>query len=169
MTPERAERHRQPVEKVIRLTPRQQEVLKLVAIGLSDQEIARELDISTHTVKSHVTQGLRKLKVQSRTQATIKGIKSGLFSLEKIVAEAGLNPDKIEHLPPKLHELVRLLADEKNPGIKQIARKLGRAKRTVNNQLSEAYKILEVQGRIQAALLYLAYKKEVDTKSRGDG
>ncbi|HEX6383756.1 MAG TPA: response regulator transcription factor [Anaerolineae bacterium] len=54
------------------LTPRQVEVLQLIAAGASNQEIAEQLVISKWTVKSHVTKILAKLSVSSRTQAAAR-------------------------------------------------------------------------------------------------
>jgi DNA-binding NarL/FixJ family response regulator len=51
------------------LTPRELEVLRAMARGLTNKMIARDLDISPHTVKFHVESLLRKLGVRSRTEA----------------------------------------------------------------------------------------------------
>ena len=51
------------------LSPREMEVLHLIAAGATNRDIAEELVISEPTVKSHVTSILRKLNVKSRTQA----------------------------------------------------------------------------------------------------
>ena len=56
------------------LTPRETEVLSLVADGLSNKEIARRLGISLHTVKFHIESLLRKLGARSRAEAVAKGI-----------------------------------------------------------------------------------------------
>jgi RNA polymerase sigma factor (sigma-70 family) len=56
-------------EKLARLTPREQEVLRRVAGGKSNKEIARELGISVKTVESHIGRLLAKLGVASRTEA----------------------------------------------------------------------------------------------------
>lgn len=53
------------------LTPREMEVLKLIAIGASNREIAQKLFISEGTVKNHVTNILNRLNLRDRTQAAI--------------------------------------------------------------------------------------------------
>ena len=66
------------------LTEREVEVLRLVAQGLSNQEIADELFVSEFTVRSHVSSILGKLHLASRTQAALYAIKSGLASLDDV-------------------------------------------------------------------------------------
>jgi DNA-binding NarL/FixJ family response regulator len=56
------------------LTPREMEVLGALIEGLSNKSIARKLEISQHTVKFHVESLFRKLEVNSRSQAVIKGL-----------------------------------------------------------------------------------------------
>lgn len=56
------------------LTPREMEVLGALIEGLSNKSIARKLEISQHTVKFHVESLFRKLEVNSRSQALIKGL-----------------------------------------------------------------------------------------------
>ena len=60
------------------LTPREREVLALIAGGLSNKRIARELDVSEKTVKAHVGHVLAKLGVTDRTQAAVLAVRSGL-------------------------------------------------------------------------------------------
>lgn len=62
------------------LTERETDVLKLVARGKANKEIAAELSIGEKTVKTHVSSILSKLGVQSRTQAALYAAQSGLVS-----------------------------------------------------------------------------------------
>lgn len=61
------------------LTEREKDVLKLLAKGLGNREIAEELVVSEKTVKTHVANILQKLEVKSRTQAALLANKHGLF------------------------------------------------------------------------------------------
>ncbi|EOH87778.1 response regulator transcription factor [Enterococcus pallens] len=61
------------------LTNREQEILLLIAQGMSNQEIADELFITLKTVKTHVSNILAKLEVEDRTQAAIYAFKHGLI------------------------------------------------------------------------------------------
>jgi DNA-binding NarL/FixJ family response regulator len=63
------------------LTARETAVLRLVAKGYSNTEIARELKIGEGTVKTHVSKILVKLGMTSRTQAALYAIRAGLVSL----------------------------------------------------------------------------------------
>jgi DNA-binding NarL/FixJ family response regulator len=67
-----------PVEP---LTPREEEVLALLAEGLSNRAIAQDLKISEHTVKFHVTAIMNKLEAQSRTEAVVRATRLGLILL----------------------------------------------------------------------------------------
>ncbi|MFW5998726.1 MAG: response regulator [Halanaerobiaceae bacterium] len=68
-------------ETIEELSNREQQVLELLAQGMSNKELAEELYISEKTVKNHVSNILRKLSVNDRTQAVILGLKKGLVSL----------------------------------------------------------------------------------------
>ena len=60
------------------LTPRETQVLRHVAMGLSNKEIADSLEISVETVKEHVQNLLRKVSLADRTQAAVWAIRQGL-------------------------------------------------------------------------------------------
>ncbi len=64
------------------LTARELEVIRLVARGRTNQQIAQELVISEKTVKTHVSNILSKLNLEDRTQLAIHAIKSGLAAEE---------------------------------------------------------------------------------------
>jgi two-component system, NarL family, response regulator YdfI len=72
---------RPPAELTEPLTPRESEVLQMLASGLANKEIATRLAISEHTVKFHVASILGKLGAGSRTEAVSIGIRSGLVLL----------------------------------------------------------------------------------------
>lgn len=67
-----------PPSLVETLTPRESEVLQLLAEGLPNKTIARRLDISEHTVKFHVNAIMSKLNAQSRTEAVVRATQLGL-------------------------------------------------------------------------------------------
>ncbi|MGD8554649.1 MAG: response regulator transcription factor, partial [Anaerolineales bacterium] len=68
--------------KLDELTRRETEVLKLLARGLSNQEIAEVLVISDATVRNHVSSILNKLQLPTRTRAALYAIREGLAPLE---------------------------------------------------------------------------------------
>jgi DNA-binding CsgD family transcriptional regulator/N-acetylneuraminic acid mutarotase len=70
------------------LTERELEILRLVATGASNQQIARELFISVNTVKVHLRNIFTKLEVQSRTEATLYAIKEGWIEGAQLPEEA---------------------------------------------------------------------------------
>ncbi len=63
------------------LTPREQEVLALLAEGLSNKEIAGRLDISDHTAKFHVNSILQKMGAQKRVEAVVRAARLGIIDL----------------------------------------------------------------------------------------
>jgi two-component system, NarL family, response regulator LiaR len=63
-----------------RLTPREREVLELIARGMANKRIARELGLSEKTVKAHVGHVLAKLGVTDRTQAALHAVRAGLIA-----------------------------------------------------------------------------------------
>jgi DNA-binding NarL/FixJ family response regulator len=71
-----------PVEEIVEpLTPREMDVLEMLAEGLSNKMIAHRLSISDHTAKFHVNSILAKLNAGTRTGAVTRGIRLGLIKI----------------------------------------------------------------------------------------
>ena len=70
------------------LTEREAEILKLLARGKANKQIASDLFVEEKTVKTHVSSILRKLGVQSRTQAALHAVRTGLVSVEELGEES---------------------------------------------------------------------------------
>jgi DNA-binding NarL/FixJ family response regulator len=65
------------------LTPKEMEVLRFMAEGDLNKQIAGKLDVTEQTIKNHITSILRKLNANARTQAVVIAIKKGLVVLSK--------------------------------------------------------------------------------------
>lgn len=68
-------------EKLEKLTKRELQVLKLVAIGKLNRQVAEEMEISERTVKNHVSNIFKKIDVKDRTQAAVFAIRNNLISI----------------------------------------------------------------------------------------
>lgn len=65
----------------VELSSRELEVLRQVASGMSDKQVAQQLGISEKTVRSHLTKVYIKLRASNRLEAVINALRSGLLSL----------------------------------------------------------------------------------------
>ena len=71
----------QDSEKIEKLTKREIEVLKLLAVGMYNKEVAEKLGISERTVKNHVSSIFKKIGVTDRTQAAVFTIRNNLITI----------------------------------------------------------------------------------------
>jgi DNA-binding NarL/FixJ family response regulator len=75
-------REERAVDPTAQLTSRELEVLRLVAVGKPNKQIATELSISERTARTHVSRILHKLRLSSRTQAALWAVREGLVAVE---------------------------------------------------------------------------------------
>ena len=73
-----------PIQSPAELTEREEEILRLVATGTSNKDIARQLFISSNTVKVHIRNIFGKIGVTSRTEAAVYAIHAGLTKTENL-------------------------------------------------------------------------------------
>lgn len=72
------------INETNQLSEREREILRLVATGLSNQQIANQLGISVNTVKVHLRNVFGKIGVASRTEATMYAVRSGIVTVDRV-------------------------------------------------------------------------------------
>lgn len=65
------------------LTGRETEILRLIAEGLSNEEIAENLGLSARTVQTHIGSALKKTSTRNRAQLAVLGVREGVVPLEE--------------------------------------------------------------------------------------
>ena len=70
---------RQPMYGGTRLSPKESQILRLLAEGHSNKELARQLFVTENTVETHLRRIYGKLGIRSRTQAVARALESGLI------------------------------------------------------------------------------------------
>jgi PAS domain S-box-containing protein len=84
-----------PSDPKPRLTPRQREILRLIAFGLSTAEVARELTLSTETVRNHLRNAFRELNAHNRVEAIATARRLGLLAAPALrpLPDADVQPE----------------------------------------------------------------------------
>src|SRR5215470_3541583 len=88
------------------LTKREQEILELIAFGLSNKEIAQRLGLGRRTVESHIDHVFSKLDVSSRARAVVEAGRAGLLGNVPANAPASVGESRPNNLPYQLTALV---------------------------------------------------------------
>src|SRR5438034_11639110 len=89
------------------ISEREREILRLVATGATNQQIAHQLNISINTVKVHLRNIFGKIGVASRTEATVFAVRSGLVQISEAAtptAVADALPEEAEPLLAQLND-----------------------------------------------------------------
>ena len=149
------------------LTGREREVVRYVASGLKDREIAQLLVLETGTVKSHMYNVSSKLRVETRTQASMLAVCAGMISKEDTlilwrkyspeILGPGIKPsaqwiaDRAVSMPLREREIVRYAACGLTNN--EIVRLLGISQYTVRGLLVRAFDRLGVVSRSQLGML----------------
>ncbi len=82
LTAQKRRQESEAVEKLDNLTPREKEVLRILAEGSGDKEIAAKMQIEVGTVRAHVESILRKLEAASRLQAVVFAARRGAVKID---------------------------------------------------------------------------------------
>ncbi|MEZ5480265.1 MAG: helix-turn-helix transcriptional regulator [Thiolinea sp.] len=136
------------------LTPKEKMVLQYISRGYSNKEIARSLDISPHTVASHIKRIYRKLEVNSRNEAVFEGWRMGQLSIRKTAQSQGPANKDAQQVATALLEGGKPCADVMD--VMQLAYQL---------DLAGCLRILQ-QGNCPAHELFAAAKQCFDLEDR---
>ncbi len=142
-------------DKKHQLTKREMEILKLLALGLKDKEIARKLFLSVKTIKEHKTQLFGKMDSHTSLRAVLTAIQHRVLSLQEIVDIEDAK-SMIKTLTITEGKVLKAMIETETGRNQEIAQELGISVLTVKAHLTSAYRKLEAQNRTRAALIYYA-------------
>lgn len=145
----RPDPHTPTSAEMARLTPREREVLTLMARGLSNADVARELFISEATVTTHIARVMMKLGVGEKTQAV-----AAFYQLTAQSEQHTHIPAEIEQLTPREKEVLILVAEGLSNS--DVAAQLSISEVTVRTHLARVLTKLGVREKSQAVTI--AYK-----------
>lgn len=77
------DRDRRLVQRTRVLTGRETEILRLIAEGLSNEEIGEQLGLSARTVQTHIASALKKTSTRNRAQLAVLGVREGVVPFEE--------------------------------------------------------------------------------------
>lgn len=144
----------QSEEQSVPLSPREREVLQALSLGLSTKELAQRLDIEPVTVRNHVQNILRGLRMHTKTEAVIFAFRNGLEATGQAVRERKAKTKALDaqrkRLSPREMEVLRELADGKKT--KEIAKKFNIEYVTTRNHIQNMLRKLKVHSKLQAVV-----------------
>ena len=132
------------------LSPRELEVLRLVAAGASNAQVALDLALSVHTVKKHVAKLLLKLKVDSRSEAAL--MYRGATFHDSLPAPAPA--PALQELTTRERDVLLRMAEGANN--QRIAAELALSINTVKRHSTRIFSKLGVRSRVRAAAMLAA-------------
>lgn len=144
------------ISSEIELSPRESQVLGLMAVGAVNKEIAARLGVSEQTIKNHCTEIFHRLHVGSRCNAVVRAVKGGLLDLDKLSEKFDL--EKISFLTPRMITVLSTIV-EGIDGNKELAFNLGLSTHTIKNLKKPIFERLSVDNTVQAILFYMAADK----------
>lgn len=136
-----------PPRDVGSLTPHRQNILREVASGKTNKEVARSIGLSPDAIKGHLTEIYRHLEVSSRSGATIATLSQNVeLPTSDQVKSTSASLSRAETV------VMMLVINDDTGGmtVKDIARKAEKSPHTIHNHLTKIYRKLGVSNRVEA-------------------
>lgn len=139
------------------LTRRECQVLTCFALGMSNQQVAEELNITSATVRNHGNNAFKSLGVLDRTQAAISGLQKGLILVETLSGDFDFSLfRRLRRAERKV--LNSAIQEGQGATNKDIANRLKRSESTVKNTFGEIYSKLDIRDKTRVVVLYWLYR-----------